>query len=196
MHGLGYWDVGFKELTANRPLRVPGDVSGLRLRVKYSRVSDAQMRALGALPQPTSIAEMAAGLRGGSLDGSENPASILYAERIHEIQAYVTLSDHAYVGGALVANRDFWRRLPNDVRQVLETVARDATRYANELARADNEAALGAMRRSGRTTVIDLTREERAQWKHALMPVHREAELRMDPAMLQGAYSEAGFKPE
>jgi C4-dicarboxylate-binding protein DctP len=196
MHGLGYWDVGFKELSANRELRLPGDASGLRLRVKYSRVSDAQMRALHAWPQPTSIADMASGIRAGTLDGSENPASILYAERLHELQRYLTLSDHAYIGGAMVANRDFWRRLPPDVRATLEAVARDTTRHANQLAKADNDAALEAMRRSGRIIVVELTRDERSQWKRALMPVHREAAQRMDPALLQAAYAEAGFKPE
>ena len=196
MHGLGYWDFGFKEFSANRALRAPADAKGLRLRVKYSRVSDAQMRALGATPQATSVVDMYPGLRNGTLDGTESPAPLIRGERLDEVQRFLTVSDHAYVGSALVVNTKFWRRLPRDIRDALEGAAREATRYANELARKDNEDAIEAMRRGDRITVVTLSPAEKAQWKHALIGVHRDSERRIAPEVLSLVYDGAGFTPE
>lgn len=193
MRGLAYWDVGFKQFSANRALRSPADAKGLRLRTKYSRVSDAEMRALGAVAQPTSLAAMFHALQAGHLDGTENPASMMYAEHLQDVQSYLTVSDHGYVGNALVVNLKFWNRLPAGVRRELASAAHDATHFANELARKDAEDSLEAMRRSGRTSVIALTSAEKALWRRALMPVHREAGERIEPEVLHAMYRETGF---
>jgi C4-dicarboxylate-binding protein DctP len=82
------------------------------------------------------------------------------------------------------------------VRRELAGAAHDATHFANELARKDAEDSLEAMRRSGRTSVIALTSAEKALWRRALMPVHREAGERIEPEVLHAMYRETGFVPE
>src|SRR6478609_1531873 len=73
--GLAYWDNGFKDMSANRPLRVPADFKGLRMRIQGSKVLDAQMRALGAIPEVLAFSEVYPALQARVVDGTENPPS-------------------------------------------------------------------------------------------------------------------------
>ena len=196
IRGLAYWDNGFKHMSANRALRLPEDFRGLKMRIQPSKVIDAQMRALGASPQPMAFSEAYQALNAGVVDGTENPASNLYTQRMHEVQKYLTVSAHGYLGYAVIVNRKFWERLPADIRGALESAMREATTYANDIAKKENEAALEAVRRSGRTHIITLTPEEKAAWKRALVKVHRETEDRIPRDLLLAIYKETGFKPE
>src|SRR4029077_6939578 len=120
---------------ANRPVRLPDDLRGLRMRIRYSNVSEAQMRAVGVSPRALASADTFAALQSGAVDGTENTASFIYAERLYEVQKYMTLSDHGYLGRAAGVNRRFWEKLPPDIRTALDNAMRDATRFANESAR-------------------------------------------------------------
>ena len=90
--GLGFWDNGFKVMSANRPLRTPADFRGLKMRIQSSKVLDSQMRALGASPQVMAFSEVYQALQTGVVDGTENPPSNLYTQKMHEVQKYVTVS--------------------------------------------------------------------------------------------------------
>ncbi len=96
--GLAYWDNGFKVMSANKPLKSPDDFKGLKMRIQSSNVLEAQMRALGALPQKMAFSEVYQALQTGVVDGTENPPSNLYTQKMHEVQKYVTMSDHGYLG--------------------------------------------------------------------------------------------------
>jgi C4-dicarboxylate-binding protein DctP len=76
--GLAYWDNGFKVMSANKPIRMPADFKGLKLRIQASKVLDAQMRALGANPQVLAFSEVYQALQTGVVDGTENPPSNMY----------------------------------------------------------------------------------------------------------------------
>jgi C4-dicarboxylate-binding protein DctP len=76
--GLAYWDNGFKNISANKPLLKPEDVRGLKMRIQSSRVLHAQMRALKANPQVTAMAEVYQALQTGVVDGTENVWSDMY----------------------------------------------------------------------------------------------------------------------
>ncbi|MFL5231963.1 MAG: DctP family TRAP transporter solute-binding subunit, partial [Microvirga sp.] len=84
--GLGYWDNGFKVMSANKPLRMPEDFRGLKMRIQSSKVLEAQMRALGAIPQVMAFSEVYQGLQTGVVDGSENTLSNMYTQKHHEVQ--------------------------------------------------------------------------------------------------------------
>ena len=118
--GLAYWDNGFKVMTANKPLRVPSDFKGLKLRIQSSKVLDAQMRALGANPQVLAFSEVYQAMQTGVVDGSENTPSNIYTQKVHEVQKYLTLSDHGYIGYAVIVNKKFWDGMPADIRTILE----------------------------------------------------------------------------
>ena len=194
--GLAFWDNGFKQMSANRPLRLPADFRGLRMRVQGSRVLEAQMRALGATAVTMDFSEVYRALRLGVVDGTENPVSNLYTQHMHEVQRYLTLSNHGYLGYAVIVNRKFWDDLPRDLRRELETALAEATRYANDIARKENQEALAKVRASGRTQVIELTPAQRAEWKKALVQVHRQMDGRIGHDLIQSIYKETGFNPE
>src|SRR5512147_327047 len=96
--GLAYWDNGFKIFSANRPLRKPEDFRGVKMRIQSSKVLDAQMRALGAIPQVMAFSEVYQALQTGVVDGTENPPSNMYTQKMFEVQSNATLSDHGYLG--------------------------------------------------------------------------------------------------
>ncbi len=102
-------DNGFKHMSANRPLLEPSHFAGLRMRVQASRVIAAQMRALGARPVTLAFSETRRALAAGVVDGTENPISNFWTQGMHEVQTDLSLTQHAYLGYAVVANQRFWR---------------------------------------------------------------------------------------
>lgn len=193
--GLAFWDNGFKDFSANRALRVPGDVKGLKMRIQSSNVLDAEIRALGGLPQKMAFSEVYQGLQTGVVDGTENPPSNFYTQKMHEVQKFLTLTDHGVIEYAVIVNKPFWDGLPADIRTTLEGAMKDATKFANDIAKKENDDALEAVRKSGKTEVITLTAAQKAEWKKALVPVHHEMESRIGKDMIQEVYKETGFKP-
>ncbi|MEW5889687.1 MAG: TRAP transporter substrate-binding protein [Pseudomonadota bacterium] len=193
--GLAFWDNGFKVMTANKALRRPEDFRGLKMRIQSSKVLDSQMRALGAMPQVMAFSEVYQAMQTGVVDGSENTPSNVYTQKMHEVQKYLTLSDHGYIGYAVIVNKKFWDGLPADIRTILEGAMRDATKYANDIAKQENDEALEAIRKSGKTQIIALTPQEKAEWKKALMKVHTENESKVGKDLLQSIYRETGFDP-
>ncbi|HEX9625618.1 MAG TPA: TRAP transporter substrate-binding protein [Acidiferrobacterales bacterium] len=174
--GLAYWDNGFKHMSANRPLRKLEDFKGLKLRIQSSKVLEAQMKALGANPQVMAFSEVYSALQQGVVDGTENPISNLYTQKMHEVQKHLTLSGHGYLGYAVIVNKKFWENLPGEVRAALAAAMQEATRYEREIAQQENDDSLAKVRAAGTTTVHELTDTERAQWRAKLLPVHKEFE--------------------
>ncbi|HZQ71803.1 MAG TPA: TRAP transporter substrate-binding protein [Burkholderiales bacterium] len=193
--GLAYWDNGFKEMSANKPLRTPADFRGLKMRIQSSKVLDGQMRALGATPQVMAFSEVYQALQTGVVDGTENPPSNLYTQKMNEVQKYVTLSDHGVIEYAVIVNKKFWDGLPADLRGALQGAMKDATAYANDIAKKENEDALAAVKASGKTQIIALTADEKKAWKKALIKVHRDSEATIGKALIQEIYKETKFDP-
>ena len=193
--GLAYWDNGFMDMSANKPLRKPEDFRGLKMRIQSSKVLDSQMRALGASPQVMAFSEVYQALQTGVVDGTENPPSNLYTQKMYEVQKYVTLSEHHYLGYAVIVNKKFWDDLPADVRTTLEECMRDATKYVNDIATKENQDSLDLVRKSGKTEIITLSPAEKLAWKKALIKVHQENESRIGRDLIQSIYKETGFDP-
>jgi C4-dicarboxylate-binding protein DctP len=193
--GLAYWDNGFKVMSANKPLRNPEDMRGLKMRIQSSKVLGDQMKALGALPQVMAFSEVYQAMQTGVVDGSENTPSNMYTQKHHEVQKYIALTDHGYIGYAVITNKKFWDGLPPDIRTTLEGAMKDATRYANDIAKKENDDALEAIRKSGRSELITLTPAQKAAWKKALVSVHRENESRVGKDTIEAVYRQTGFKP-
>jgi len=177
--GLAYWDNGFKVMSANRPLYAPADFRGLRMRIQGSKVLDAQMRALGAIPQVLAFSEAYPALQSGLVDGTENPPTNMYTQKMHEVQKYLTVSNHGYLGYVVIVNRKFWEGLPRDIRSQLEQAMRQATAYEKTIAQRDNDRALDAIRKTGNTTIYTLTPQEQAAWRRALLPVQQQMSVRI-----------------
>lgn len=169
--GLAYWDNGFKVMSANKPLLHPADFKGLKMRIMSSKVLDDQMRVLGANPQVMAFSEVYQGLQTGVVDGTENPPSNLFTQKMYEVQSDVTMSNHGYLGYAVIVNKKFWDGLPADIRTELEKAMAEATAFEKNAAQRDNDLALEAVRKSGKTKIHELTDAEQAEWRQALLPV-------------------------
>ena len=191
--GLAYWDNGFHIMSANKPLHHVADFKGLKMRIQSSKVLDAQMRALGAIPQVMAFSELYQALQSGVVDGTEGVPSNFYTQKIYEVQKHMTLSNHGHLAYAVIVNKKFWDGLPADIRAALDSSIKDATTYANAIASSENARALQTITASGKTTIYSLTPAEVNEWKKALMPVHKEMEGRVGKATVEAAYKEAGF---
>ncbi len=193
VQGLAYWDNGFHIMSANKPLHAVADFKGQKMRIQSSKVLDAQMRALGAIPQVMAFSELYQALQTGVVDGTEGVASNFYTQKIYEVQKHMTVSNHGHLAYAVIANKKFWDGLPADIRTILEGAVKDATTYANAIASTENATAMDRIKTSGKVTVYTLTPAETNEWKKALMPVHKEMESRVGKDTIAAVYKAAGF---
>src|SRR5664279_2542056 len=193
--GLAFWDNGFKSFSANTPIKTPADLKGKKMRIQSSKVLEEEMRSIGAMPQVMAFSEVYQALSTGVVDGTENPISNLYTQKMHEVQKYLTLTNHGYLGYAVIVNKKFWEGLPADVRGQLEQAMKEATVYANKIAQEENDTSLAEVKKSGKTVVYTPTNEERMAFKKAMAPVHTKMADRVGADLLQSIYKETGTDP-
>lgn len=192
--GLTYWDNGFKMMSANTPLHSIDDFLGLKMRIQSSKVLEAQIQELDAVPQVMAFSEVYQALQTGVVDGTENPPSNMYTQKMHEVQKHATLSDHGYIGYAVIVNKKFWEGLDDTTRGQLEKAMEEATVYANDIAAQENEDALQEMKKSGQTIFHEQTPAEREQWVKQLLPVHKKMASRIGPEVIESVYQTLGKK--
>ena len=191
MVGLAYWDNGFKEMTANKPLRTPDDFKGLKFRIQSSKVLEAQFRALGATPQVMGFDAVYQALQTGVVDGQENTTSNIYTQKMHEVQKYMTMTNNGYIGYVVVVNKKFWEGLPADIRSQLEKAMHDATVYGNETSKSENEEALEAIKKAGTTQIVIPTAAENEAMRKAMLPVYNDMASRLGKGIIEEFQKEA-----
>lgn len=179
MTGLGYFDNGFKQMSANRPLLAPADFAGLRMRVQASQVIAAQMRALGAQPVSLPFSETRRALAAGVVDGTENPLSNFWTQGIHEVQTDLSLTTHGYLGYAIVTNQRFWLSLAPADRALLGQALAEALMYGNQIADVQNDQALVALRQDSTLRIHGLSALQTARLRQAVAPVHKALATRI-----------------
>ena len=182
--GLGFFDNGFKHMSANRPLLEPADFVGLRMRVQASRVIAQQMRTLGANPVTLPFSETRRALESGVVDGTENPVSNFWTQNMQAVQKDLSLTQHGYLGYAVVTHQRFWLNLPGADRALVQQALREALDYGNSIADAHNDKALAALRASGAVRIHTPSAAQRQRFKAAVIPVQADLARRIDPAWL------------
>ncbi|MDF0605909.1 TRAP transporter substrate-binding protein [Neisseriaceae bacterium TC5R-5] len=191
--GLAFWDNGFKHFSANKPIKKPQDLQGMKMRIQSSKVLEEQMRTLRALPQVMAFSEVYQALQTGVVDGTENPPSNMYTQKIHEVQKHMITTGHGYLGYAVIVNKKFWDGLPADIRTQLNSAMKDATKYANDIAKQENDADLARIAKSGKTVIYKATPAELAAFKKALLPVHTKMSSRIGANLIKSIYQQTGF---
>ena len=194
--GLAYWDNGFKSFSANTPIKTPADLKAKKMRIQSSKVLEEEIRSVGGIPQVMAFSEVYQALQTGVVDGTENPISNFYTQKMHEVQKHLSLTNHGYLGYAVIVNKKFWDGLPADVRGQLDQAMKEATVYANKIAQEENDAALEGVKKSGKTTIYTPTKEERDAFKKAMTPVHTKMADRVGKDTLAQFYKETGFDPK
>ncbi|MBU6461100.1 MAG: DctP family TRAP transporter solute-binding subunit, partial [Proteobacteria bacterium] len=195
MTGLAYWDNGFKQMSANKKLIDPSDYKGLKFRIQSSKVLEAQFRALGAIPQVMAFSDVYQALQTGVVDGQENTWSNIYTQKMHEVQKYMTVTNHGYIGYVVVVNKKFWDGLPNDIRDELSKAMKEATEYGNGASAQDNEEALEAIKKTGKSEIITLTPEQNEAMRKAMMPVYKDVAPRVGQPLIDEFMKETGQSP-
>lgn len=185
--GLGYWHNGMKQLSANKPLREPKDARGLKFRVQASAVLDEQFKAVRANPRKMSFAEVYQGLQTGVVNGAENPWSNIYSQKMHEVQPYITESNHGLLAYMVITNAKFWDGLPADVRSELDKIMVEVTAEVNRLAYEVNEGDKQRIAEAGTSEIIQLTDEQRAKWRDAMKPVWKKFEGEIGADLIKAA---------
>ncbi len=193
--GLAYWDNGFKSFSANTPLKNVADYKGKKFRIQSSKVLEEEIRSIAGIPQVMAFSEVYQALQTGVVDGTENPISNFWTQKMHEVQKHLTLTNHGYLGYAVIANKKFWDGLPADVRGQLEQAMKEATVYANKIAQEENDLSLAGVKKSGKTVVYEPTKDERFALKKAMAPVHIKMAERVGKETLQEFYKATGFDP-
>jgi C4-dicarboxylate-binding protein DctP len=184
MTGLAYWDNGFKQMSANKKLISPADYKGLKFRVQSSKVLEAQFRALGAIPKVMAFSEVYQALQTGVVDGQENTWSNIYTQKMHEVQKYITNTNHGYIGYVVVVNKKFWNSLPADIRAECDKALKEATAFGNGQSAKENADALAEIKKSGKSEIITLTPEQDAAMRKALEPVYKEVASRIGAPLI------------
>lgn len=185
--GLAYWNNDLKQLSANKELREPKDARGLKFRVQASEVLDAQFKAIKAVPRKMAFGEMYQGLQTGVVNGAENPYSNIYSQKIHEVQKFITESNHGLLSYMVIVNTEFWNKIPEDIRaelsKILDEVSVEVNKQSHELNLGDKQKIVD----SGSSQIIELTAEQREKWREAMRPVWKQFEDAIGADLIKAA---------
>jgi C4-dicarboxylate-binding protein DctP len=192
--GLAYWDNGFHMTSANRPLLMPADFQGLKVRISGSKIADRYFRDVGAIPQIMAFSEVYQALQTGVVDACENTASNYLTQKFFEVQKDITVSYHAHLQYAVIVNSKFWNGLPADIRTKLDKAMDEATDYTNSIAVKENEDALAEIKKSGKTALHYLTEDQRKAWQTAMRPTYAWAKGRVGQEVLDILAKELDIK--
>ncbi|SEM25644.1 TRAP transporter substrate-binding protein [Bradyrhizobium sp. OK095] len=189
--GLAYWDNGFKQMSANKKLITPADYQGVKFRIQSSRVLQAQFKSLGSLPQVMAFSEVYQALQTGVVDGQENTWSNIYTQKMHEVQKYITETNHGYIGYVVIVNKKFWDDLPADIRDQLSKAMKEATDFNNAQSQKENDDALAEIKKGGKSEIIKLTAEQDEAMRKAMEPVYKDAASRVGQPLIDEFQKEA-----
>ncbi|MFW2374015.1 MAG: TRAP transporter substrate-binding protein [Gammaproteobacteria bacterium] len=174
LKALTVWDNGMKvfSIKANKHLQqVPADFSGKKFRIQSSNIAAAMIETLGGTPQKLPFKEVYTALAQGVVDGQENAWSNVYSKKFYEVQDYISVSNHSYLGYLVVVSNEFWSNLPNDIRTELTAILKEATDANRKFAQQADMADRKKIENDKYAKVIDLTDTERKQWKQITRPV-------------------------
>lgn len=185
--GIAYWNNDMKHLSANKALHVPKDARGQKFRVQSSEVLDAQFKQINAVPRKMAFAEMYQGLQTGVVNGAENPYSNIYSQKIHEVQKYITESNHGLIAYMVITNTDFWNGLPEDIRAGLTEIMDEVTVEVNKQSLALNQGDKEKILEAKTTEIITLTPEQVQEWRDAMQPVWKKFEGEIGVDLIKAA---------
>ncbi|XEC93330.1 DctP family TRAP transporter solute-binding subunit [Paenibacillus tarimensis] len=177
MEAVAFWANGFKQMISSKgPLRVPDDFQNQTFRIQPSQLLESQFQALGAGTVRIPFNEVYGNLARGTADGLENTISNIVSKGLYRVQKYMTISNHGYLGYAVIVNGQFWDGLSEEHQQQLQQAFEDTTEWINRKTAAMDERQLSIVEKSGRVAIHYLTEEERALWVERFKPLYAQYE--------------------
>ncbi|MBT2573169.1 TRAP transporter substrate-binding protein [Bacillus sp. ISL-51] len=171
--GLAYWTNGFKQLTSNKgPILSPDDLKGQALRIMPSSVIEDQYRLLGAYPRQDSFNSTFQLLESGLVDGEENTISNIYSKKFYNVQDYLTISNHGYLGYAVMTDERFWNSQTEKTRNILKEAMKETTEWNESSAEQMNKEQLEEIKKNSAISIHVLTKAEKLKWMKRLDPIY------------------------
>lgn len=172
---LDYWDAGFKQFSTNKkPIVLPEDAKGQKMRIMSSKVLEEQTKAIGALPQVIPFGEVYSALSTGVVDSAENPLSNLYNSKFYEVQSSVTLSNHGYLGYLVVVSEQFWKQLPDELKDSFKQALHEATIFEREESYKEEKLLLEKLKKDDKTNtqIVELNDEQKKIWQDTMKEIY------------------------
>ncbi|MCY9695950.1 DctP family TRAP transporter solute-binding subunit [Paenibacillus alginolyticus] len=187
--GLGFWANSFQQMTSNRgTLAHPEDFRDLKFRILPSKIIESQFRQLNAKTVPIPFNQVYRSMESGQVDGGENSISNIYSKKLYQVQKYLTISNHAYLGYGVLVNKVFWDKLSAEQQKTINEAMQEATVWANQNAIEINRKQWNELQRIGQMNVHILSKEERNEWQQALKPVYEEAQSYISKELMDAVY--------
>ena len=181
--GVIWTENGFRHLTnSRREVNSPADLRGLKVRTMENQVHMRAFSTLGALPTPMAFSELIPALQQGTVDGQENPISVIVANNINQVQRFMTLTNHVYSPAVMICNPGMINRLSAADRALFQEAARAAQKANRDRVSADDASGVEELRRRGMTVV---TQVDTSAFQTALAPAFAEWERTLDAATLR-----------
>lgn len=174
---LAFWDSGMKQFTNNvRPVSLPQDLAGTTFRIMPSQVLNQQFNLLQVHPVPINFDEVYSALEHGKIQGEENTVSNIYSKRFYQVQKYMTLSDHGYLGYVVVMDKKFWQHLSPDIQSVIKQAMKEVTDWQRTQAVQLEQQKLQEIKACKCIQITQLHNVEKQQWKQSFQPLYQEVE--------------------
>lgn len=188
LKGVAFWESGFKQMTANKPIRHPEDFAGMKVRVMESPILIAQYKQVKANPIPIDFAETYNALQQGVVEAQENPLVSIVNMKFYEVQKYTMLSYHGFLGYAFLFSKKVYDGLPADIQKVLRDTARELAPFERQDT-ARREAGYIERIKKGGSQIVEFTPQERAAFEQAFRPVHQQFAKVVGEDLLKEAYA-------
>ncbi|MNC14751.1 2,3-diketo-L-gulonate-binding periplasmic protein YiaO precursor [compost metagenome] len=186
--GLGYWDLGFRNMTnSKRPVTKPEDMAGLKIRVIQSPIYLETFKALGANPVPMPFPEVYTALEQRTVDGQENPYTVILGNKFHEVQKYLSATNHIYNPQSFVIGQKTWKKLSSDEQALIRAAASEAQTYQREITAKAQTEALDKLKQEG-IAANEIAPEEVERFRAKVKPVVEQFAKDLDPAMVKAMY--------
>lgn len=168
---LGYFENGFRNLSNRlRPIRVPADLKGMRIRVLLSDVQVRTFELLGAIPLKWDLTEAIAGVKAGTVDAQENPFANTVTYGVYKFHKFHTVTNHVYLSRPIFLHRPSFDGWPEDLQDAMRQAVGEAVTLQRDLAVEEGIRARGIIEKEG-GEIIELTPEEHGQFVTAVAPV-------------------------
>lgn len=187
--GLGYLHNGLKQLSADRPFRVPSDLQGASFRIMDSDVLEKQFQTIGAIPVPMAFADVYSALANDLIQGQENTWSNIYSNRFYEYQPYIMESNHGVLGYMVIASKEFMASLEKTEQRKFRYAIKMALKYGNAVATAKSLNDRNDLIRMKGIKVIKPTDEEMTVWRDRMKPVWEEYKPIIGKELVEAAYN-------
>jgi TRAP-type transport system periplasmic protein len=169
---LAWAENGFRHMTnSKRAVSTPDDLKGLKMRTMENPIHIQAYRQFGILPTPMAFTEVFTALQQGTVDGQENPLSVITSAKLDQVQKYLTLTGHVYSPAVILMNKSKYDALSAADKQAFADAAREAVKANRARIDDDERKAVADLRARGMTVAENV---DKAKFQAQLAPVYAE----------------------